>query len=357
MWVLTSKDGGATFGAPVDTTVPGEQTYADLQCADSGGPSNLFVNQKTGRVFAVYGTRSSQVPLISGCTAQPVAVNVVPATRTWVTYSDTPDVEGSWKQTLAVDDSAIPLIEGQQLSPLALDNQGNAYLVYAEGLPGGDYTGVIKYVWAPADLSKWSAPITVTPVRGAGHVLPHVVAGDPGKVDFAYMTGVQQGSSDPLWYSTVAQTLDGMDPQPTFSEVRIGQFPSFGGTDGALMGACGSGPTAGVQNGFFCSRSSDIYGVALDAQCNLLVSWPAKDTIIGGPNDGKAIPGAQPNTYISKQTGGTPVCAVSAASTAPAPVASSATLPNTAGGLAPAFLVAPSAALLGLLFATRRRPA
>ena len=42
MLVARSDDGGQTFGPPVQTTVPGETAYADLQCADSGGPSSLL---------------------------------------------------------------------------------------------------------------------------------------------------------------------------------------------------------------------------------------------------------------------------------------------------------------------------
>ncbi|HMC72395.1 MAG TPA: sialidase family protein, partial [Mycobacteriales bacterium] len=68
MWVSTSTDGGATFGPPVPVSTPPQQDYLDLQCADSGGPSNIVVDQHSGRVYVVFGTRSSPV---GGCAAQP----------------------------------------------------------------------------------------------------------------------------------------------------------------------------------------------------------------------------------------------------------------------------------------------
>src|SRR5437588_6132153 len=74
MYVQTSSDGGATFNPPVPITFPGSRAWADLQCADSGGPSNIFVNQKTGQIYAVWGSRHSAA---GGCGAQPPEANVV----------------------------------------------------------------------------------------------------------------------------------------------------------------------------------------------------------------------------------------------------------------------------------------
>src|SRR5207248_9726392 len=63
MFVQASTDGGATFGPPVPVTLPGSQAWADLQCADSGGPSDIFVappgTPHAGRVYAAWNTRGS----------------------------------------------------------------------------------------------------------------------------------------------------------------------------------------------------------------------------------------------------------------------------------------------------------
>ena len=182
MFVQTSTDGGASFGPPVAITSPPSQAWQDLQCSDSGGPSNIFVNQQTGRVYAVWGTRTAMAA--GGCGASvfgPFEVNVVAATRVWVATS--PDGSaGSWTTSIAVDDSATNQIVGMQLSPGAVDNQGNVYVTYPESQHAyPDYSGAaIKYVSAPGDLSRWSKPVTVAPAGGAGHLLTHIAAGYPG---------------------------------------------------------------------------------------------------------------------------------------------------------------------------------
>src|SRR5438105_2016473 len=114
MFVQTSTDGGATFGPPVPTTLPGSQAWADLQCADSGGPSNIFVappgTPHAGRVYVAFNTRSSG-PLAGvdtsptgGCGASVTGtfeINVVGATRIWLAYSDAPAFAGTWGQSIA----------------------------------------------------------------------------------------------------------------------------------------------------------------------------------------------------------------------------------------------------------------
>ncbi|MHB8508219.1 MAG: sialidase family protein [Candidatus Dormibacteria bacterium] len=357
MYVATSTDGGATFGQPVPTTLPGDQAYADLQCADSGGPSNIVGNPDNGRIYVAFGTRTGIVPLISGCSAQPLEANIVSATRAWVATS--PDgTAGSWTQSLAVDDSASGLIVGQQLDPVALDHAGNAYVVYTESVSPSDFTGIVKYVHAGPDLKKWSAPVTVTPVRDGGHILPHILAGDPGQVDIAYMSGVRQPTGAPLWYSTVSQTLDGTSANPSFTETRLSPLATYRGTETLLMGSCGTGPAAGVEGGFTCNRSADIYGVALDAKCRLTVTYP-----------NTAPAGGAAGTYVVTQSGGSSVCgnaasgpavAASPQVVAPSPTpTSSATLPNTSNPRPGPPLGLTTVALVGLFgFGRRlRRPA
>src|SRR3954454_6188417 len=63
MFVSTSTDGGATFGVPVPIAQPGSDAYLDLQCSDSGGPSNITVNPETGRIYAFYTTRAAPTPI------------------------------------------------------------------------------------------------------------------------------------------------------------------------------------------------------------------------------------------------------------------------------------------------------
>jgi hypothetical protein len=334
MYVQTSTDGGASFGPPVPTTLPGDQAWLDLQCADSGGPSDITVNQKTGQVYAIFGTRSSAA---GGCGASITGtfeVNVVAATRVWVATAQPADTAtpGKWTQSLAVDANPTGHIVGMQLAPGAIDNQGNVYIFYPES-PNvyPNYDGAaLKFTHAPADLAAWSAPVTVAPTGGAGHLLPHIVVGDPGKIDFAYFEGVTQANAHPLWYAWAAQTLNGLD-QPgavTFSKVQLSAVPTYQWTASEMMGACGSGPVAGIENGVLCNRSTDVWGIALDNNCQLQVTWPA----VGGNSGPPDPPNSTPNsgTYEATQTGGPAVCTHVAFPPDTTPVAASrAPLPNT----------------------------
>ncbi|MFL5896407.1 MAG: sialidase family protein [Thermoleophilaceae bacterium] len=311
MYVQTSNDGGESFGPPVGITQPGTQEWEDLQCADSGGPGNIFVNQRTGDVYAVWGTRTA--PVGGGCGSSifgPFEINVVAATRVWTARST--DGGSSFTSSLAVDDSAANdgkgKIVGMQLAVGALDSAGNVYVVYPES-PGSypNYDGAaVKYVWSGADLKGWAPPVTVAPPGGAGHVLTHIVAGDPGQLDFTYFTGEPRAGKKPAWYMTTAQAHDGQSQSPQISELRLSDIPTYTGTASELMGACDqdqNDPSQGVQNGTACTRSTDVWGIALDSQCRLVTTWPVAKA--GTLNDAS---GDQAGTYVATQTGGPTVC-------------------------------------------------
>jgi hypothetical protein len=300
MWVSTSTDGGATFGVPVPVSVPGQQDYADLQCADSGGPSNIMVDQHTGRVYVVFGTRSSDSPL-SGCTATPTEINVVAANRVWVVSADAADTAtpGAWTPHLAVNDTGDgnakkSHIVGMQLAPGAVDAKGNVYVAYPESINDyPDYNGAaIKVVHAaPNALDTWSKPSVVAPSGGVGNVLPHIVAGSPGKVDVAWYHGTKANGKI-LWYSYAGQSLDALSANPHWSKIKLSNVVVEPNQDSsALMGACHQGQEA-TLNGLDCGRSTDVNGIALDKCGRLLVTWPAQADL---PTDA---------TYVSQQTSG-----------------------------------------------------
>jgi hypothetical protein len=292
MYVQTSNDGGETFDPPVPITLPGDEAYLDLQCSDSGGPSSITVNKKTGRIYAVWGTRHS---VAGGCAAQPPEANVVAATRVWVATSKD-NSAGSWKTSLAVDRWKSGQVVGMQLAPGALDTQGNIYVVYPQSPHAyPDYTGAaINYRWAPPNLSKWSKPVTVAAKGGAGNVLPHIVVGAPGKIDFAWFKGKKRPGDKPAWYTTVAQTLNGLSAHPSFTRLKVSRIPTYTGTASELMGVC-SNP----GGGFTCPRSTDVWGIDLDLHCRLMITWPTV------PNNAD---GAKPGTFVSTQKGGQTVC-------------------------------------------------
>jgi hypothetical protein len=363
MFVATSTDGGATFGAPVPTTLPGSQAYLDLQCADSGGPSNIMVNPTTGRVYAVFGTRTSPLPggvaNVGGCGAslppQTFQFNIVAATKVWVVSS--PDGSlGSWSQSVAVGADSSQNIVGMQLDPGTMDTAGNIYVTYPES--PGPYPGygqaAVKMTWAPADLGHWSTPVTVAPGGAVGNLLVHSIAGRPGQVDLAYFSGVARPGKGPLWYATAAQTLDGLSAHPTFTHARLSDIPTYTLSAASMMGAC---TPNGIINGLACNRSTDVWGVALDNNCNFAVTWP-----VSGDNTQNDVSSSRGGTYAASQVGGTTVCSASASATAPV-VAASPTLvtalPNTSPASLGAGLIAAAAGLVltlvSLGVARRRR--
>jgi hypothetical protein len=313
MYVETSTDGGATFGKPVPVTLPGSQAWSDLQCADSGGPSNIFVappgSAHPGRVYVAWNTRSSgkvsgvNTAPSGGCGASITGtfeINVVGATRIWLAWSDTPTVAGSWHESLALDDNHSGKLVSYQLAPGAVDSAGNVYVVYDESLhPYPNYDGApVKYIWAGPDLTRWSRPVTVAPGGGPGHVLPHIVAGAPGKLDLAYWTGVRQGRQI-HWFTTIAQVFGARSRHPTIHATRVTNISSDTGTASILMGACDQNKqTGGINNGFACNRTADVWGIALTPRCDVTIAWPVRN------NSTRSLEA----TYATMQTGGRRVC-------------------------------------------------
>jgi hypothetical protein len=211
---------------------------------------------------------------------------------------------------MAVNDSSANggagKITGMQLSPGTVDSAGNVYVAYPESIHAyPNYDGAaIKYVWAPGNLSHWSAPVTVAPSGGAGNVLPHVIAGSRGQLDFAYFVGSARPGRNPAWRVVVAQTRNALARHPAFWRTKVsGGIVTYTGTASQLMGACATGPLEGVQNGFACNRSTDVWGIALDHSCRLLLAWPVADKSFNN-TDPKAA-----GTYVSTQIGGTRICA------------------------------------------------
>src|SRR5947209_5573474 len=268
MFVSKSTDGGATFGPPIPVTLPGSDAWKDLQCADSGGPSTIFVNQQNGTVYAEFTTRGTPTAAgdLGGCaplaSGQPLEFNIVAGTRVWLAQSN--DGGLTWSNSLAVDDAASQQIVSMQVAYAGLDTQGNIYVAYPESPLGKkypDYSGAgVKYKFAApaatADALHWSAARTFAPADASapGHVLVHMTAGFPGELTGYYWTGVPRAGTDPVWYMTAAQTLDGFNANPHISETRISNVPTDTGSASVLMGACMQqfGPVSGIINGLAC---------------------------------------------------------------------------------------------------------
>ena len=335
MYVAKSTDGGETFGPPVPTTLPGDTAYADLQCADSGGPSSITVNPQ-GRIYVVFTTRASNVGGndLGGCAATPLEFNIVNATRVWVATS--PDGSpGSWQKSLAVDDSGTGQVVSMQLAYGALDNQGGFYVAYPESpKPYPDLGGAaLKVVYQKPDAQgaladgKWSRPVVLTPASPSGDLgvtLVHILAGDPGKIVVADYEAqhLAQAGDTPVWYPHLVQSLDLLSAQPHVLDQQVAEIPAYRWTASEMMGICGAPtPVQGVENGTRCPRSTDVWGIALDGSCRVSVAWPtsaakAGNGIVTGklpqngspPGSTDGLPGANPGTFVTTQTGGPDLC-------------------------------------------------
>ncbi|MEA2412356.1 MAG: repeat-like domain [Thermoleophilaceae bacterium] len=309
MFVSTSTDGGATFQPPVPIAMPGEQAYLDLQCADSGAPSALVVG-RGGRIYAVYGTRTSPA---GGCGASATGTpeaNVVGETRVWVGTSPDGSV-GSWTNHLAAD--AGDKTVSASFEPAAVGRDGELYVAYAETAhPYPDFSGAsVKYVHAGPDAAKWSAPKVVAPAGPVGHYDPSIVAGDGGELALAYYEGVPRAGADPAWFVRAARVSGAAGAgAPSVVDSHVSDIPAYAQSPNAMGGSCASGPLAGLQNGFACSRASDDWGLALDSQCFLTVAFPTVK------ND---APGANEGTFVSTQTGGSRACGASSPNAVPPP--------------------------------------
>jgi hypothetical protein len=256
----------------------------------------------------------------------PLEFNIVNATRVWVADSAT-GLPGSWHDSLAVDDSATQQVVSMQLAYGALDNKGNFYVAYPESPnPYPDLTGAaVKLTWQEPlqDGSldtRWSKPVTLVagqkgpdgkPANGTN--LVHIVAGDPGKVAVAYYKAeTVPGAAAPVWYTHILESFDARSQNPHVSDYKVTDIPAYQWSASEMMGICGTpGPTQGVENGLACARSTDVWGISLDARCRVMAAWPAyggKDA--GGTNQpGHVIPHHDDGTFATTQTGGPGLCA------------------------------------------------
>jgi hypothetical protein len=205
-----------------------------------------------------------------------------------------------------------------QLAYGALDRDGNVYVAYPESptayphIAGAAVKLVTQKTDGKKDLTdKWSAPATLVPPGGPGSLLVHLAVGDPGKIDVAYFKGKDIGAKDPAsgepgpaWYLHVVQSFDALAPAPTATDREVSPVAAYTWTAENMMGLCSdpNDPTGGIQNGVNCDRSTDVWGIALDQDCRLSITWPVtKPHNLANPD--------QAGTWVSTQTGGDALCA------------------------------------------------
>jgi hypothetical protein len=173
-----------------------------------------------------------------------------------------------------------------------------AYAETAHTYP--DFSGAaIKYVSAGPDAKTWSQPRVVAPAGAVGHYDPSIVAGDAGELALAYYEGVPRSGADPAWFVRSARVSGARSSSPQIVESSVSGIPAYAQSPNAMGGSCSSGPLSGLENGLICDRASDDWGIALDSQCLLTITFPTVK------ND---APGSDPGTFVSTQTGGSRAC-------------------------------------------------
>ena len=190
-----------------------------------------------------------------------------------------------------------------QLAPGAIDSAGNLFILYPEFVNQyPNYDGAaIKFVHAPqagivanpagitgSATNVWSTPVTVAPSGGAGHLLPHIVAGarerstsrtsratrsrgEP-RDDGELVPGRGQVAGRPGRLPHHRHPAGQLPRQPRPSAPRVLRVHGQP-DDGRLR----TGPIAG-ENGTICSRSTDVWGVTLDNQGGFQIAWPVAPT-------------------------------------------------------------------------------
>jgi hypothetical protein len=172
-------------------------------------PGNLAIDESTGDVYVTYNTVGNETPpydddivvtrVDGGASRQAIQADAHPFTAA----NDRPDTFDSF--TVA-----------------AVDRGGNVYVVWSERHPELQRTDTMLAVSKDRGVT-WSSPIRVN-TGPQTTTFPWIVAGDAGKIDIVYYGTGEKGSSPEtvsskaLWKVYLTQSLNALDPVPTFKE-------------------------------------------------------------------------------------------------------------------------------------------
>jgi hypothetical protein len=231
IWVNISRDGGATFGLPQDVlaspaVTPGAihgtlvaQGYTFCNTVPAGVQIVKPGLPHAGRIYVAW-IAADLAQNATGCN-----VSMLQSFHTlWVSWSD--DGGHTWTPQQAFDagvghDASTPFVG------FTLDDQGNPYFGFAINLNANPVTcsakstaGTVQsdpsceydmyVVWSHDGGATWdgggglvrgsaATPYRVNSIRETGtHFFPAIAAGDPGKVDVAYLRTPEILPTDPF---------------------------------------------------------------------------------------------------------------------------------------------------------------
>ncbi|HXA43117.1 MAG TPA: hypothetical protein VNV65_09435 [Candidatus Solibacter sp.] len=270
VWVNISTDGGKTFGTPQDILLslnalgsPSGPT-AVLDSACSTVPTGVKIVKSGPHKGRIYTSWLAADPssFLTGCnfTQAQAFHNLI------VAWSD--DGGASWTPEVAYDagnfhDASSPF------AAFTLDNQGNPYIGFVNNLnwtvacsvpanttPDSSCEYDTYVVWSPDAGASWKGPFKVNSSTGT-HWFPAIAAGDPGKVDLAWLetsTVVPTGpngkdwpgmcfptggcTNTNQWFLWAGQSLDLGSTSPTWALTKITASPMHVGDICNLGIAC-----------------------------------------------------------------------------------------------------------------------
>jgi hypothetical protein len=197
-------------------------------------PGNLAVDENTGDVYVTYNTFGNDDPphnddvvvsRVTGGASRPVTqLDVLPV----IAANDRPDTFDSF-------------------TVVAVDRAGNVYVVWSERHPESQTTDTMLAVSKDHGVT-WGPPIKVN--NGPQTTtFPWIVAGDAGKIDIVYYGTSAKGPSpeevpsDSKWRVWMAQSLNALDPKPSFKESPATGFMHVGS-----ICTSGTGCAAGTRD-------------------------------------------------------------------------------------------------------------
>jgi hypothetical protein len=280
IWVATSTNGGATFGA-TQSDVLSFDAFAEANSFCNTIPSDIEVDPQTGEVYVQWITADPRQNAV-GCDltqnqnfhhvymahSRGAIGTGLAATTTWDVHSifDGPPTTNTDEifAALAVDDSGTPGVSG------------NVYSVFPDNLAAPS----VFDIWFTHSSNKgvtWAAPVKVNSDKGT-HVFPWIAAGTTGRVDFAWYNSPDSTPTDAEhspWYVTFAQTVNATATQPKFNQTAGSSSVIHVG------GIC--------TNGIFCSVTSgnrdlaDSISIVIDRGGAAALAYTDQGTVLNGP--------------------------------------------------------------------------
>jgi hypothetical protein len=289
--------------------VPGDEAEAGISFGPSlrvtgkcqgGSAGRPKVSPTTHRVFLPHTNTYFQI--IGADEARMVRCDAVPFTE------ETPS-------GLSCVDLSVATMPGYfvfGMPDVAIDTAGNLFMEW-EAIPideFGDPAGDALLYWSSSsdEGDTWSTPVQIPTPGLHNNIFGTVAAGDSGRVDIAWYgtdsvdPDFAEGCGGPDdvpgdWSLYVAQTLDGLDPTPTFTAPIVAS-EHFIHRGGISSGFAGKFCSAAQLGDFFQMQ------VGLDGEANIVYA-DTNTTNSAGPGLDLAFPLVHP--MFVRQNGGTGV--------------------------------------------------